>query len=97
MGQHYRFTSELWEWRARDNWFFVSLSLEASEEIGELPFPPRGFGSIPVRASIGSSTWTTSIFPGIDGIFVLPVKKAVRAAEGLEKSDEVDVEVELLD
>ncbi|MCU1525727.1 MAG: hypothetical protein JWO18_2621 [Microbacteriaceae bacterium] len=97
MGQRYRFTSELWEWTARDNWFFASLPAEASEEIGELPFPPRGFGSVPVRASIGSSTWKTSIFPGADGIFVLPVKKSVRTAEGIEKSDRIDVEVELLD
>ena len=97
MGRRYRFSSELWEWTARENWFFVSVSAEASEEIGELPFPPRGFGSVPVRASIGSSTWTTSIFPGADGRYVLPVKKAVRTAEGIEKLDTVGVEIELLD
>ncbi|MCU1527186.1 MAG: hypothetical protein JWP75_949 [Frondihabitans sp.] len=97
MAQRYRFTSELWEWTARDNWFFVSLSAEASEEIGELPFAPRGFGSVPVRASIGSSTWKTSIFPGSDGVFVLPVKKAVREAEGIQRFERIDVQIELLD
>ncbi|MET4782640.1 DUF1905 domain-containing protein [Glaciihabitans sp. UYNi722] len=97
MARSYRFTSELWEWASRDNWFFVSLSAEASEEIIELPFPPRGFGSVPVRATIGSTTWNTSIFPGNDGRYTLPVKKAVRTAESIEKGDRVDVEVELID
>lgn len=97
MGSRYRFTSTLWEWEARDNWFFVSLSEEASDEISQLPFPPRGFGSIPVRATIGHSTWTTSIFPGGDGVYILPVRKAVRAKEKIDKDDEVNGEVELME
>lgn len=95
MGPRFQFTSLLWEWESRDNWFFVSLSRDASEEIAQLPFPPRGFGSIPVQATIGRSTWQTSIFPQSDGIYVLPVRKAVREKEALEKDDRVDVEVEL--
>lgn len=97
MGMRYRFTSELWEWAARENWFFVSLPVEASEEIAGLPFPPHGFGSVPVRASVGSSHWSTSIFPGADGVYVLPIKRAVRAENGIERLDSVDVEVELAD
>jgi hypothetical protein len=97
MGKRYRFSSELWEWASRENWFFVSLPADASEEIAELPFPPRGFGSVPVRASVGSSHWNTSIFPGADGRYVLPVKRAVRVKNGIEKLDRVEAEVELAD
>ncbi|CAN5328576.1 DUF1905 domain-containing protein [soil metagenome] len=96
MGARFRFTSPLWEWPSRENWFFVSLSEDASDEIAQLPFPPRGFGSIPVRATIGRSTWTTSIFPGGDGVYVLPVRKAVRAKEQIDRDDDVDAEVELM-
>ncbi|HEY0260673.1 MAG TPA: DUF1905 domain-containing protein [Lacisediminihabitans sp.] len=96
MDRRYRFSSEPWEWASRENWFFVSLPADVSEEIAELPFPPRGFGSVPVRASIGSSTWTTSIFPGADGRYVLPIKKSVRAAEGIDGSADVTGEIELL-
>ena len=95
MGNRYAFTAELWEWEARANWFFVSLPLEASAEIRELPMPPRGFGSIPVRATIGSSAFATSIFPA-DERYALPVKRAVRDREGLEPGAQVEVEVELL-
>jgi hypothetical protein len=58
----------------------------------------RGFGSVRVRAAIGGSTWTTSIVPdGQRDTFVLPVKKAVLRAEGVEAGDVATVTVELVD
>ena len=57
----------------------------------------RGFGSVPVRASVGSSTWQTSIFPGSQkGAFVLPIKRAIRTAQRLQPGDTAAVTVELL-
>lgn len=93
-----RFTAELWRWdaRATDSWFFVSLPADDSETLAALPRPPRGFGSIPVRVSIGSSTWTTSVFPDAkSGRYVLPVKAAVRRGEGLDEGKLIDVELSL--
>lgn len=55
----------------------------------------RGFGSVKVEARIGDSEWTTSVFPQDDGWF-LPVKAAVRRAEGLEEGDMASVQVTLL-
>jgi Domain of unknown function (DUF1905) len=95
MGNRYRFTAELWEWEARANWFFVSLPTDAAAEVRELPMPPRGFGSIPVRARIGSSSVDTSIFPS-ENTYVLPVKRAVREREGLEPGGPVEVVLELV-
>ena len=94
MGNRFEFTAELWEWQSRANWFFVSLPVDAAADVRELPMPPRGFGSIPVRARIGSTEFMTSIFPS-DDTFVLPVKRAVREREGLEPGDAVRVELEL--
>ena len=91
----YRFTAELWEWEARANWFFVTLPVDAAADIRDLPMPPRGFGSIPVRVRIGSSEVDTSIFPSDDS-FVLPVKRAVRDHEGIELGDPVEVELEVV-
>ena len=50
-----------------------------------------------MRATIGTSTWTTSIFPGSQGGYVLPVKRPVRVAEGLDAGDMATVTVELID
>ncbi|GAB3499376.1 hypothetical protein GCM10027521_51150 [Amycolatopsis cihanbeyliensis] len=84
------FDAELWVWDARrgDNWIFVSLPTEESEEIRDLTGgrPHRGFGSLRVQVTIGGSTWRTSIFPdSARGSYVLPVKRAVRAAETLDE------------
>jgi hypothetical protein len=96
----YFFEAELWIWDARrdDSWTFVSLPAEASEEIRELSAGPRrGFGSVPVQVSIGTSTWRTSVFPdSASGVYVLPVKRAVRRTEGIEAGDVASVTVELV-
>lgn len=95
------FDAELWLWDARkaDSWTFVSLPADLSQEIRELTAGPRrGFGSVRVRATIGASTWDTSIFPdSAKACYVLPVKKAVRKAETLETGDTAQVTVELID
>lgn len=94
----YLFEAPVWVWDARktDVWTFVSLPAEASEEIrdfaGDLP---RGFGAVKVTATIGATTWRTSIFPSKDGVYVLPLKKAVRTAEGLAVDAVATVKVEL--
>ncbi len=95
----YTFTAALWQWESRsDSWFFVTLPDEHSDEVRELPRPPRGFGSVKVRATIGGSTWSTSVFPDAQhsGCYVLPVKRSVREAEGVGDEDEVEVTVEIV-
>lgn len=95
------FDAQLWVWDARrpDTWTFVSLPPEASEQIREMAGGRRrGFGSLRVRVTIGGSTWRTSVFPdSARGCYVLPVKRAVRTAEGLETGDTASVTVELMD
>ncbi len=95
------FEAELWVWEARrdDGWTFVSLPAEASEEIRDLTGGRRrGFGSVRVRASIGGTTWKTSIFPDSGrGVYVLPVKRDVRKAESLAAGAVATVTVELVD
>lgn len=94
------FDAELWLWDARkaDSWTFVSLPADASEEIHELTEGlRRGFGSVRVRVTIGTSTWATSIFPESGKGFVLPIKRAVRKAQGIEAGDTAKVTVELMD
>ena len=49
-----------------------------------------------VRVRLGESTWETSIFPGVERGYVLPVKKAVRTRAGVGVGDTVAVSIELL-
>jgi len=95
------FESELWIWDARraDSWTFASLPADASDEIAEVADgTQRGFGSVRVRVTLGGSTWATSIFPDDKrGCYVLPVKRAVRKAEGVEAGDVASLSIELID
>jgi hypothetical protein len=95
------FDAELWIWNARraDSWTFVSLPADVSEQIRELAGGEhRGFGAVRVRATVGGSTWTTSIFPdNARDCYVLPIKRAVRNAETLGAGDIANVAVELID
>src|SRR5580704_15238836 len=94
------FNAELWLWDARrtETWTFVSLPASESEEIRDLAGGlRRGFGSVRVRATIGNSTWTTSIFPASQAGYVLPVKRPIRVAEALDVGDMATVTVELID
>jgi len=93
------FDAELWMWDARrgESWTFVSLPVDVSEEIRDMATGPRrGFGSVRVRGTVGGSSWQTSIFPSKDGHYVLPVKRAVRKAEGLDVGDKATVEVDVM-
>lgn len=84
----HQFTADLWQWKAREEesggaWFFVSLPFDVADAIDETA-PSKGFGSIRVEVTIGATTWRTSVFPSAaEKTFLLPVKKAVRAKEGL--------------
>ncbi len=91
-----RFTAHLWQWQTRtDSWWFVTVPQDLSDVLAELPLPPRGFGSIKVTVTIGATTWSTSVFPSDEQkAYVLPVKKAVRRAEGIEDGGIVDVVLE---
>ena len=91
----YAFEAELWEWSAKASWFFVSLPEEEADDIEErYGRRAAGFGSIRVEVTIGSSTWRTSLFPSNEEkTYVLPIKKAVRTAEGLAPGSTATVEL----
>lgn len=95
------FESKLWLWSAKegDSWVFVTVPEDQSDEIRDLAGPPRGFGSVRVEATIGVTTWRTSVFPNSKepGTFALPVKKAVRRSEDLEVGDPATVRLRVLD
>ena len=89
----FRFEAPLWMHTGEAAWHFVTLPPAVADEIEDATAGTRhGFGSVPVLVTIGATTWTTSIFPDTKArSYVLPVKKAVRRAEGLADGDLVKV------
>lgn len=90
------FTAELWESTSAASWMFVSLPARIADDIDERIPARGGFGSIGVAATIGGTTWDTSIFPDKKlGTFVLPVKRQVRDVEGVSLGDKVSVRLRI--
>ena len=57
----------------------------------------RGFGSVKVTASIGQTSWKTSVFPqDKQSEWILLVSKKVMRAEDLIPDEEIAVELSLL-
>lgn len=85
------FSGPLWFWRGPAPWHFVTVpELECDLIAAASELVTYGWGMIPVEARIGSTTFTTSLWPQ-DGGYIVPVKAAVRKAEGLSLDDAVEV------
>lgn len=89
------FTGPMIEWRGPAPFFYVVIPETVCEEIKaaakQLSY---GWGVIPVTATIGKTTFTTSLFPK-NGGYLLPVKNAVRIPESLELDQQVKVKLVL--
>jgi hypothetical protein len=93
----YSFRAKLWRWKgeAPASWVFVTLPAEVAFSI-KCEAEKRSWGSVAVEAKIGNTTWRTSLFPEkASGSYLLPVKAAVRKAEGLHDGDEAEVALDL--
>ncbi len=86
--------AEVWLWTSQGaSWHFLTVGGEAAAEVRYASLGlTRGFGSVPVEVKIGKTRWRTSLFPyKASGGFMLPLKAAVRRAEGLRVGDTVSV------
>ena len=77
---------------------YLAFTGDNAERVAEaatlqkLEYGRRGnFGSVKVISRIGRSEWANALYPEKDGSWGLPVKKAVRVAEGLEEGDMITV------
>ena len=85
------FSGLLWYWRGPAPFHFVTVPTARSEMIADVAaLVTYGWGMIPVELQMGRTVLTTSLWPKDSG-YIVPVKKQVRDAEGLEIGDDVDV------
>ena len=85
------FTGPIIYWRGPAPWYFVAVPDEPSREIKALsPMITYGWGVIPANVRIGQTAFYTALFPK-DGLYLVPLRAAVRKAEKLAEGDEVAV------
>ena len=91
-------TAELWLHPRSAGWHFVTLPADLADDLrARAAGRARPFGSLPVRVTVGNTSWTTSVFPDTRAAsYLLPVKAAVRRREALAAGDVVRVTLELM-
>lgn len=89
------FSGEVWHWRGPAPFFFVTVSEPEAAQLQEMSaMVTYGWGMIPAVLTIGDTTWETALWPK-DGGYVVPLKAAVRKAEGIEEADTVTINLTL--
>ena len=97
-------TGPLWRWTtsaAPAAWHFITIDGAAGEALSatalmrRMEGMSRGFGSLKVAATIGETTFKTSVFPSKESGWLLPVKASVRKAEQLTDGAVVELVLEV--
>jgi hypothetical protein len=89
------FSGPIWHWRGPAPYYFVTIPEAQSQEIKAISeLVTYGWGVIPVHVQIGDTEWKTSLFPKA-GLYLVPLKDAIRKAEQLKEGDEVTIRLEV--
>ncbi len=94
----FQFEAPVWLYSAASSWHFVALPPEVADDVEQAAGSNTGgFGSVRVEVTIGTSVWRTSLFPDSKRkTYLLPLKKPIRAAQGLEVGSVAKVRLQLL-
>jgi hypothetical protein len=94
----YQLRAEVWLYPGMAAWHFITLPKKAAAEIKEnFSFAKRGWGSLPVIAKIGQTSWKTSIFPDRKiNSYLLPLKAEVRKKEKIQAGDKIKFSVDIM-
>ena len=94
-------TGTAWQWRPAEpqggGWHFLTVEGPAAAEIRYAALGRANrFGAIKVTATIGATSWRTSLFPHKEsGGFLLPLKADVRKREGISEGATVTARMEV--
>jgi len=87
----------VWQWQGADgapakgSWYFLTIGGDTAQAIRAAATNAAAWGSVYVEATIGKTTWRTSLFPSKHaGGWLLPLKAAVRKAEKLAEGSEIE-------
>ena len=85
------FSGDVFEWRGPAPFYFVEVPADESAQIQEVAsIVSYGWGVIPVTVKIGKTEITTSLFPK-QGKYLVPIKDALRAPEGISVGQTVKI------
>lgn len=92
----FKLKSEVWKWPGFAGWHFITLPKKISAEIKKIG-KSYGAGFVKVEVVVGTSTWTTSLFPHKDSeSYLLSIKKKIREKENIWEGNHITVYITLV-
>jgi hypothetical protein len=89
----FRFTGQVIEWRGPAPFYFIEVPAKYSPEIKAIAADKSyGWGVLHAMVNIKDQTFKTALFPK-QGIYLIPLKIAVRTPLGIDLGDTVKVEL----
>jgi hypothetical protein len=93
----YEFSAKIWQHLAQGSWYFVSFTIELSNEIRDnLKWQEEGWGRLKATAKIGITEWNTAIwFDTKHHTYLLPIKAELRRKEKIESNQMLEISVSI--
>jgi hypothetical protein len=91
MKTKYRLKDKVWEYPGMAGWHFISIpKKEAASIKKDFHSFKRGWGSLPVKVTLGKQIWKTSIFwDNKLNTYLLPLKAEIRKKEMVKAGDTI--------
>ncbi len=77
----------------KGGWVYIRVPIEITERL--IHMAKRGL--IPIRITVGNTTWDTSLLPMGDGTHFIPLNAKVRKRENIEADDHIKLSFQVRD
>lgn len=97
MSESFKFTSSVTRYPGAGGWHFVELDKQLSKDVKIIAGGETvGFGYVRIEATIGDTSWQTTLFPSKEKIYLMAIKEPIRKKENIKENDLVSVSFTLL-
>lgn len=88
---------KIWIWPTQNApWFFVYVDGDILQKILKVAHKHH-MGMIRVQATVGTTSWQTSLFPHKkENCYIMPIKKDVREKEDVWDGDQLTIRISLI-
>lgn len=87
---------KVWKYEGPASWYFVYVGDKESAALKKFRGKRVGWGYIPVMATIGKTSWKTTLFPTKEGPYLIAIKTGVRIKEGVHEGDTLRIRCSLI-
>jgi Domain of unknown function (DUF1905) len=89
---------KVWRWKGDGPWFFVYVQKDLSIRIRDAARSKKkvGFSFVRIKATLGKTSWQTTLFPTKEGPYLIAIKADVRKKEQIDEGGSVAIKCALL-